>query len=238
MFVREVADLFRQYADEQDNTFLTAAQVSTYCRLGYEEYYRLVQKISPESLVTGVNITLNGVWFYDLADAANPVRLLGTSLTHKRMLRLYRLALVDPTTGIVQLLLEGVNTAEEWQASKSPVLIAGFMPVKYFWSGDRILFSATMQGTVQVSYIPYNCKTAEFAGGIDWTKTGAGDNEFIDNFQDFHELIALLAYQRYAIRDGADNQQLQRQLQALTAEFKSYLGSGRNLDVAHVQQTW
>lgn len=239
MYVAEVADLFRQFADEQDNTFLTDAQVSQYCRLGYEEFYRVIQKVSPESILTSVNITLTTpVLSYDLALAANPVRILGASLTNRRMLRLYRIALVDPTTGMVLMLLEGCNSAEELQASKGPSISIGFWPFKYFLSGTTIQFAAQVLNTLQISYIPYPNKTAEFATGIDWSKIASTDTERIDDFQDFHELIAYYAMQRYAIRDGADNPQLQRQLEKMRAEFVTYLTSGRNLDVLHVQQTW
>jgi hypothetical protein len=238
MYVREVADLFRQFADEQDRTFLTDAQVSQYCRLGYEEFYRIIQKTSPESITTGVNITLSNVDRYDLADAANPVRLLGSSLTHRRLLRLYRIALIDPTTNVIKMILEGVNSAEELQASKQPALNSWFFPIRYFFGGTQLFFTGQIQDTINVSYIPYPNRTDEFATGINWSLIGPADTERIDDFQDFHELIALFAYQRYAIRDGGDNQQLQRQLAALRSEFVSYLTSGRNLDVLHVQQSW
>lgn len=238
MYVREVADLFRQFADEQDRTFLTDAQVSQYCRLGYEEFYRVVQKVSPESITTGVNITLANVDRYDLADAANPVRLLGASLTHRRLLRLYRISLVDATSGLVKMILEGVNSAEEFQASKQPAMNAWFFPVRYFFTGTQLLFTGALQDTINVSYIPYPNRTPEFATGINWDLIAPADTERIDDFQDFHELIAYFAYQRYAIRDGQDNPQLQRQFDKLLSEFKSYLTSGRNLDVLHVQQSW
>jgi len=239
MFVTEVAAMFRAYADEQDKTFLTDAQVSQYCRLGYDDFYRIVQKTSPESILVNVNIAFpTPRLFYDLADPANTVRLLGASLTHKRLLRLYRIGLVDPTTGLILMLLEAANSAEELQAAKGPAANVGFFPFKYFFSGTILNFAAMIQQTVQVSYIPFPSKTPEFAQGIDWSKIAPADTERIDDFQDFHELIALFAMQRYAIRDGADNQQLQRQLSSMRNDFVSYLTSGRNLDALHVSQSW
>ncbi len=71
MFVFEITDLFRQYCDEPDVTWLTPADVSNYLATGYREFRWQVSNLAPYTYATNVLIPAAGNVTYDLADPAN-----------------------------------------------------------------------------------------------------------------------------------------------------------------------
>ena len=77
MNVGQVFELFKQYCDEPDTTFLTNANAATYLAMGYNEFRTTVQQVSPQAFSTDVAITVDGN-SYDLSSTSgNPVVLLG-----------------------------------------------------------------------------------------------------------------------------------------------------------------
>jgi len=81
MNVGQIFELFKQYCDEPDTTFLTDANAATYLGMGYNEFRSTVQQVSPEAYSTSVVITVNGN-NYDLSSiSGNPVSLLGPAPT-------------------------------------------------------------------------------------------------------------------------------------------------------------
>ena len=89
MLVSEVKGLFRAYCDEPDETFLSDANVQSYLKQGYAEFRRKVTALDPYTYAIEVDIAVTGDR-YDLADAANPVTILGANVpvTQRRMIDL------------------------------------------------------------------------------------------------------------------------------------------------------
>jgi len=87
------------------------------------------------------------------------------------------------------------------------------------------VFATDRTDFFRIEYVP--------ASTVDWTKHGVGDNEYIDDLQDQHPLIALLAAQYYQIRDGAANPVLQNQLAVKRLDLVNYLTQGRNQAGSH-----
>ena len=81
----EIAQLFRRYCDEPDQSFLTDADVALYCKLGYDEFRQFVNSINPYILARHVVIQVNNSFRYDLTQAnatatgANTPSILGTN---------------------------------------------------------------------------------------------------------------------------------------------------------------
>ena len=91
---------------------------------------------------------------------------------------------------------------------------------RYILGGTVLRFSESQSGeTVRIEYVPVSA--------VDWTRLTAGDNEFVDDFDAFHDLIALYAYKQYSIRDGAPNPELDGQLARREVELELYLSAGR-----------
>lgn len=225
MLVEEVAALFRSYTDESDTTYMTSANVALYLKLGYAELRGKWARVDPSVYETIVNLPLAGVTEYDFALAANPVRLLGNpggGLTGPRLQRIVELIavtqqswIVGPTsfTGVQSLALLSPGT---W---------------RYYFTGTKLLFSENINNTLKLRYLG--------EPNVDWTKQTVGDNERIDDNEDYHDIIALLAAQIYAIRDGAFNAQLQARLAQRLSELQEHAYYGRDLSAStSVQPTY
>lgn len=233
MFVEDVAALLRLYMDESDQTFVTPANVAEQLRMGYDDFRRFAHQIDPRVFVATANLTLTNVDSYDLSLAANPVRLLGPSPTQAPMVRMLELWSIDPASGLPRVQWVGVRSYSElapipvgWMA-----LGVGGSRLNYCLEDSVLRFGRTLTDTLQVRYVPYPSRP-RFAAGIDWTRQTVGNNEFIDNLDSFHPLVACYAYRHYAIRNWKNNTQLQEQTAALEQQFRQYLMMGRNLDSA------
>jgi hypothetical protein len=222
MYVDELADLFRDWCDDRDPTFLSPANVAMYLRRGFDQYQRIIADSDPNILAVRERISLVNAVGYDLALGTNPVRLMGVSVNRAPLLRLQELFSVHPDDTIKQV-YDGVATLrllhEGGGQNERP---------RYCFVGTELLFGRSVSETFVVLYIPYGSQP-EFATGIDWTRQTSGQLERIDNHLDFQELIALKAYELYAIRDGAANPILDRRTQVLTAEFQAHLTVGRDV---------
>jgi hypothetical protein len=209
MNVKEVYDLFRALIDESDETFLTEAQAESYLAQGYREFRQTVYSIEPDIYNAHFTFTASGKIFS--LDGS----LLGSGAT-SRMERFLRLAQINTIAGNeVQYYLEAVPSQEQLERCQG----------EYCLSGRNIVFDTERTDFFRVEYVP--------ASTVDWTKHGVGDNEYIDDLQDQHPLIALLAAQYYQIRDGAANPVLQNQLAVKRLDLVNYLTQGRNQAGSH-----
>ena len=204
----EVVSLFKQYADEPDATWLTDADIEVYLDRGYEEFRRIVTQQDPYVYYSTVTLDYtNDV--YDLASAASAVRILGASLTHSRLEYLTGVHAVNDAGNIIWTF----QIVPNYRTLNSVVQAAMLIGTKLQLSGNRT-------GKVMVEYVPQS--------DIDWSvATG-----FIDDLTMFHDVIALLAYKQYAIRDGAINQPLMLQLSTRIDDLMEYMVE-RNNNASH-----
>lgn len=215
MNVFEVATLFLSYVDEPDETFLSTAQAQLYLKLGYDAFRHLVVQYDPGTYEQLVQWQLGSAVEYDFALAANPVRLLGNpvgGLTGPRLQTICELTLRYTSQmpyGMMPMI--GVKSLAE---------IAQGTLGTYLFTGTKLVFPYSMNGTMQMRYVG--------ASAVDWTKTGPTDDEKIDDLEQFHELIAIFAAQKYNIRDAAANAQLQATKAELTERIEEYLCLGRD----------
>ena len=115
---------------------------------------------------------------------------------------------------------------------------------RYCIINKKLFFKYNSSGTYRLWYVPADDFITGLAGsGVDWT-TGitAGSDVFIDDLHPYHDLIALLAYKQYAIRDGAVSPIIDAQIRDRTKALEDYITQGINLaanQVVHVQnETW
>tara|TARA_R100000808_G_scaffold5362_3_gene16403 strand:- start:323 stop:982 length:660 start_codon:yes stop_codon:yes gene_type:complete len=201
----EVAALFRGYTDEADKTFLTDANVKTYLDIGYRQFRRYVNTLMPGAYAEQVDISLSNANSYDLATGA--VKLLGpTAVT--RMHKLLTVSLLD-SNNEVSLFYTAAGTRE---VMLETIVIGGGL---YYFENTTLYFPTKLTETLRLTYVPE--PTVDFSAAAD----------FIDDYQSFHDLIALLAYDQYAVRDSATNEQLASLLGRRVVEFQEYLAVGR-----------
>lgn len=208
MTTTEVFSLFQQYADEPDATWLTDADISSYLDRGYDEFRRIVVELDPRTYYASVTVTFAGQT-YELGGATSAVRILGASPTTARLEYLLGVHAIN-SAGTVQFSYEMVPTRRGLSRSSQSALLAG----------SELRLSGNRSGDVLIEYVP--------SSDIDWT-VAAG---FIDDLTMYHDVIALLAYKQYAIRDGAINGPLYDQMQKRVADLTDYVVQ-RNGNASH-----
>lgn len=213
MTTAEIASLFVQYTDEADQTFLSSADIVTFLNLAYNQFRSIVSEEDNYFYANIVTLPpISSTQQYDLALAANPVRILGATPTAAKMYRLLRVGL-DNGQNI------GLSTYY-LMPSRSSVDVNGDIN-RYMLRGSVLFFSSTTPLNVNIEYLPYPTTLFSTAN-----ITGAG--VFLDDLDAFHDIIALLAYRHYAIKDFASNPVLEGQLQDRVQQLKDYLSSGRS----------
>jgi hypothetical protein len=192
-----VADLFRAYCDEPDvSSMLTAAHLLVFLEQGHREYRQFIVRHAPDYFATRLIITPSGR-SYDLAGSGGEtVTIFGTTATHPIASTIVRLYPSDSTTR-TGIPLEPCRSIQQLETGMGQVCRIGT------W-----LHFDSQYRSVVVEYVPIQ----DGVGGVDWSKLAPLDNEWIDNLIEFHDVIALMAYRHYAIRDAADNRQLERSL--------------------------
>lgn len=219
MYVDQVAALFRQYIDEPDRTFVTDADVATYLSQGYAEFRRTVMEVDNNRYVHRVTVPFGAGLTYDLADVANAVVIMGAGpLTDPRLERALQLWTQDAAGNrLWQYMPVGnIEDLEQGQAG-----YAGLMSLsvsRYMLDGTVLRISANPNQSIILRYVP--------ASTVDWTRQTSGDNEWIDDLEPFHDLIALKAYAQYAIRDAAESPEVMRQVMERDGALRSFLYQG------------
>lgn len=219
----ELFSLFRSFADESDNTFLTDDQVETYLKQGYLEFRNIVSNIDPEIYLTRQDFVAPNAFEMDLSvvtptGLATP--LLGsTAVAGTKMQTLIRVAQVNTNTNpmVINYLDPSPNQKE--------------LPMwGYCLQGGKLMFGGTQTLNVRLEYIPFPDMTGVFvpAGG------------YIDDLERFHICIPLLAMRYYGVRDGATQVQAEAQLQDQIKSLVEYLTLGRSQEGSRyvVPYTW
>lgn len=225
MYVSEVAALFLQYVDERDPTFFDDPMKQTWLKMGYDMFRQLVKVDDAKMYLRDVNLVFATTDSYDLSAASSAVRILGNAaaLTGPRLRRIFQLK-YRPTT-----------TSPNWrtyilQPSHSFDDMATNPEYSYFFQSSTIYLAYQFNGTLILTYEP--------AQSVDWTQTAAPATEFIDDLEDFHDLIALLAAQHYAVADRGWNAQLQALLEARKQALCEFLRFGRNPAASTMNMTY
>lgn len=209
MNTTEVRDMFKSYADESDATFLTDTQTSLYLKEGYNDFRRAVCEVDPFIYAIEFLFTMPSSGILDLTTTTP--KLLGNSASDAtagfKLERLLRVARINDLTN---------NEVIEYLTAAPSEKNLGIGWQSYTFVQDKIITYGTGTSTYRLEYVPYH--NVDFAAG----------NAFIDNLDNFHDMIPLYAYSRYAIRDGADNPQLLQEIARKIASLKEFLESGRS----------
>lgn len=233
----EVADLFRNYCDESDATFMDNQQIATYLNLGYEQFRKIVTEQDNNYYYNIAQIVPIGQT-YDLADSANPVRILGRFPTDLPMYRLLRVGYANGasySSGTI------VNYAPLYlKPGRTTVDVTNGINM-YMYINNNLLFSNNMvQSPIIIEYIPkalVDIGPAPVPPNPIGTRifepyftvasiTNPANARFIDDLSEFHDIIALLAYRQYAIKDFATNPVLEAHRTERIEDLKDFFASG------------
>jgi hypothetical protein len=216
MYVHEIADYARVIADDPDQVMLSQARLATMLKIAYKQFRAKVPsevyeiKYGPTVVAGVVNIDLNNVIF-------------GTTPTAARAQRITRVQLVDATTGVVTMVFTPVSSMESLgQSSSNTAAVFRNVATKWWLDGRVLRFSVPVSGSLEVWYLPDE--------SVNWTAgVVTGSNVFVDDLDQFHDVIALLAIGRsYAMADGALQQAVQATLGARLAEMADFFAQSRS----------
>jgi hypothetical protein len=223
MLVDQVASLFRKYTDESDTTFLTDADVAEYLYLGYSDFRQFIENIDYYAYKKTATYTGLASQRLDLANAgAIGPNIMGASPTVadekvKVILRLYA-----NSDGIapddINWFLTPVQNREALYSVPNDYL------TKYCLEGTDLFFSNIPGNSTgfNIDYQPITPTTL-----FTQTNIVPGTNIYIDEFEAFHDLIALMAYDHYAIRDVADNPMVTRRMLMRKQQLNDFMTRGR-----------
>lgn len=215
MTTSEVANLFKQYVDDADVTFMSDADAIMFLNQGYREFFSIVCETDSEYFsADAVYLNVNAK-FLNLATTAAAIPagdiIMGQNVAanDKRLYRLYRVSQCE-TNGAVRYYL---------QPSRSEVEMRNDVN-RYMLRGNELLFSDVVQN-VRLEYLGLTDSLFTSANII-------GVGAFIDDLVMFHDLIALLACKHYMIKDFATNPVLVGQMEMRIKALNEYLSTGRN----------
>jgi len=204
MMVEDVAALFRRYMDEPDQTFVDDAQMVTWLTLAYDDFRAVVVDMAPYIYAQEYVVTLTDARTLDLSGV-----LLGAAAPAAtrlyQLVDIYRVNSATDTDNVIRRLVPSLNMKAAYDGRADYVL-----------KGPLVNFSDEYSGTLRVDYVPDQ--------NVDWaTGITPGSNEYIDDLNRFHDIIALTAYLQYAIVDAAENQQLLALFSRRQRQLKEYL---------------
>jgi hypothetical protein len=205
---------FEMVIDESDNTFVNATDKALFLKLGHNEFRTIAFEETPLDMVSSVNFTLAGVRTIDLStlvpDDAGSVLLSNSITTSTRtMLKLHSVAMMSGTdvSYYYDLVVDNTNITDY----PYPILAT---PIAWL-RASTLRFATDQTGTIRVNYLKES--DVNFAG-VDL---------FVDNFPQFHPLIAMFAAKHYSVIDNGVNEQLEAKTASFTQEMKSFLASTR-----------
>ena len=256
MTTYEVFALFKRYIDEPDVSFIGDDECAFFLKLGYAEFRRFVSEIEPYVVAAQpAIINLNAATQYDLSQQGTTGTNIGTpsimgpnpNVTFDginwsptgRLTRILKVLLVDPVTfqsiQEFELVSDISQLTQPWQA----------------WLGSQTLIFTPGQSITGTILILYNQEQEiglpnAQAGGVtpdqpeqSWFVpiTVAGSVLINDHLHPFHDVIALMAYDQYAILDAADNSQVLRRLSLRKKELENYLMQRNFSGTSYVHNT-
>lgn len=230
MNVTEVKDLFLSYVDETDEGGPApnwTAMRRNLLEQGYFDFVQFVSEIDDFIYRQEVDVSLVNVDNYNLASPASAVRIMGNpagGLTHQRLWRLINVTTLDGNNKPCQVIpstrrLDAVAPF----GSPSFQMLQPWLDVQFILKGSILQFNIDLNQTLRLFYVPSPAYDAGLGVGVDWTQDGPADNTFIDDFEQFHDIIALFAARRYELMDGQPNPQVANLLANRKNEFQMHL---------------
>lgn len=224
MYLDEVVSYFRLIADEPDKTFLPDSAIIPLLKVAYSKYHRMITDTYDKAYLTFWDIT-NPAQTTDLTTAPNNLMLPNSPTYANNNRRLVRLNDVSSIT------ISGADVTYlySYDSAQDPTELSMTGKIVYSLQDKKLIFSnnwnTSAAQTIRLSYV--------FYPNIDFTKINTGDQETIDEFDELHDLIALLMYKQYAIKDVALNVAAEQQLAIRQQDLKDYFSQGQAFQSVH-----
>jgi len=212
MLTDQVAELFTQYVDDSDQTFMDDATKVNFLNIAYRELaYKICEADSNIFTQAQVYININDDEL-DLAAVPIPVgnKIMGANPDTFRLYRLMRVSRCE-TNGDPRYYLYAARSVVELRNDVN----------RYMLRGSKLLFSEQADN-VLIEYVGFDQSPFNAVNIV------AGGGAFLDEVTEyFGDLIALLACKHYQIKDFAANPILMNQLSQRQQEMEAYLMTGK-----------
>lgn len=233
-YTHEVADLFRIYCDEPDQSFLTDAMVAQFCKLGYDEFLQIAAEYNPGLMARGDALDFVG----QSAALGNPATIYSLNQVSAGFVNPMGATPTDgfgnpvPRINKPISLLEIGNAPGQLIAKWTPVLEMNQMVSggnQYLYSTDIILLSAPATNDMMLTYSSTQDIGLSPVGPIyepTWANVLTAPGQILSMSEGaimYHDLIPLLAYGHYAIINDAPNENVLRRLAIRKEEYILHL---------------
>jgi len=224
MTIQQIARLFRQFVDEPNKTFLTDDDVKLYLQIAYDQFREIATEIDPKTFAEKLaDVPLGNQTQIDLTQspivAGGTNSILGnTAYASGRVMLRITDVVQTSTLGDLSTLTQILRAAGSYNDLYVPDLLAA---PTYYLQGNIMFFGEGMAG----NYTILGVKQQDPALWSNLSATTPPDTTAIN----YHDLIALIAYRNYAVRDGALSQAAETQLAQRKAEFMEYIQFGRQM---------
>ncbi len=207
MLVADVRTYVRSLCDEADVSYLTPDELTVMLQVAYNQFRRLVMKYDTSfyeltmdfTAPNSQNLSLNGTLLGAAAPAAT------------RLEKIVRIMVLDAfPNGTPTSILPPAVSIEDLLNKR-----AAYGLVSWFLQNQILRFSAICSVPIQVQYVAQP--------NVDWS---AGT--YIDDLGEFHDIIALLAINKFKIKDVSQNLLQSQELSDRIQDLKRYLSDGRN----------
>lgn len=221
--VTELNLLMKQYMNETDGSFMSPTDFQTVLKQGIRAFRRQCQQLDDSLFTHEVQINPNGAIDYDLSDPALPVNIFGLvgkptgTPNATAIIKMYTppnatglgyALLWTPTQSIQQL----IQARTIWNSAITP-----YFATYYF---QRPVLKFACQITIPINIIYQSDDLIKTINGVD----------YVDDLQQFGDLIALLACQPYMVRDGDWNSTTMQLLSQRKSELAMQLYGQQDKD--------
>ena len=196
MNVGEVNALYQRLIGETDRTFETEAIIKADLGQGYRRMRGTVRSYDAYYYAKQVNISVGGAVYDANVGGGSAVTFYGHDAGPPVVTPTH------PTTRILNLFVLGSNgvPVNSLKEIKSIHELEG-APSGYFLTGGKFYFANNKSQTYAVQYEP------KFGG---WASADLTSEAYIDDLDDFHDLIALYAAEYYYSRVQGSNMKLEQ----------------------------
>ena len=201
----ELKAFLSELTAEPDTGFWDEAENQAALRRAHDRWRRIVYRVDNTFFEETVDLVLSNAKVVDLV--AGPVTLFGSAPTNGPALEIHGLEELDTNLDVISIYRKVKSRQELFSAFDL------LEPVFYF-GGRKIQFAYSVTGTYRVYYLPRS--------NVTW----ANPADYIDDFDDFHDLLAYLCYEEYAARDQAFPESIRTMLEKRRLEFIETVQSG------------
>jgi len=218
----EIAQMARRFMDEPDESYLTSDMLAEFLKTSYDRFRSRVNAIDPwfYSNTVDYEVTADTTLGWTELDLSQSGALVAaqpsiagpnpnfSGFPIPRMLRVLSVQTIDGDGGRVMTELKPANGPASMRANCCSYTLRGNTLRLNFLHNGHIRVQYSQGQNVGLGAGPPAVYNPTWANGA-MTEAGAF---YLDDMNEWHDIVALYAYQEYSIMDGEENKAVLRRL--------------------------